>query len=214
MKLVGMLDSPYVRRVAICLDALGVPFEHEAVSVFSTFERFRSINPVVKAPTLVCDDGGILMDSSLILQYIEAGLGGRGSPLWSPDPVARTLQFRALGFALAGCEKAVQLVYETNLRPPEAQHEPWKARVRQQMHAAFTALERLTSPPPEGPVGSLDHALICTAVVWQFAQSQPAARLAPGPFTQLEALSRQCEALPLFRRWPPDGPGVPGSGGN
>jgi glutathione S-transferase len=60
MRLIGMLDSPYVRRVAISLEHLGVPFEHEAVSVFSTFEEFRGINPVVKAPTLVCDDGEVL----------------------------------------------------------------------------------------------------------------------------------------------------------
>ncbi len=85
MKLVGMLDSPYVRRVAISLDALDLAFEHESVSVFSTFERFREINPVVKAPTLICDDGGILMDSSLILQYIEAGRCGGHSPLWSSE---------------------------------------------------------------------------------------------------------------------------------
>lgn len=67
MLLIGMLDSPYVRRVAISLEYLNVPFEHKAVSVFSTFEEFQSINPVVKAPSLVCDDGEILMDSSLIL---------------------------------------------------------------------------------------------------------------------------------------------------
>lgn len=62
MKLIGMLDSPYVRRVAIALEALSVQFEHEAVSVFSTFEKFQAINPVVKAPTLVCDDGEVIMD--------------------------------------------------------------------------------------------------------------------------------------------------------
>lgn len=47
MKLVGMLDSPYVRRVAISLEAMGVPFEHAALSVFSDYEAFGAINPVV-----------------------------------------------------------------------------------------------------------------------------------------------------------------------
>jgi glutathione S-transferase len=51
MQLIGMLDSPYVRRVAISLQLLGLRFEHQSVSVFSTFEKFRSINPVVKAPS-------------------------------------------------------------------------------------------------------------------------------------------------------------------
>lgn len=210
MKLVGMLDSPYVRRVAVCLDALGVPFDHAPVSVFSTFERFRSINPVVKAPTLVCDDGGILMDSSLILQYIEAEHCNGRSPLWAAESGQRIRQFRTLGYALAGCEKAVQLVYETSLRPPPMQHEPWKARVRLQMRAAFDALEHLASTATSAPVEP-DHAGICQAVVWQFVQSQSAARLPPESFPHLEAHSQLCEASPLFRRWPPDGPGVPGT---
>lgn len=72
MKLVGMLDSPYVRRVAIALDLYGVDFEQQSLSVFSTFAEFARINPVVKAPTLVLDDGTVLMDSSLILDYFES----------------------------------------------------------------------------------------------------------------------------------------------
>ena len=56
MKLIGMLDSPYVRRVAISAKCLGIDLEHESVSVFRHFERFQQINPVVKAPTLIDDD--------------------------------------------------------------------------------------------------------------------------------------------------------------
>ena len=62
MQVIGMLDSPYVRRVAISLNLLGLPFEHRSISVFRAFEQFHSINPVVKAPTLVCDDGAVLID--------------------------------------------------------------------------------------------------------------------------------------------------------
>ena len=39
MRLIGMLDSPYVRRVAIALRLLEIPFEHDPLSVFSTFEQ-------------------------------------------------------------------------------------------------------------------------------------------------------------------------------
>ena len=66
MKLIGMLDSPYVRRVAISLKLMAIPFEHEAVSVFRHMDRFASINPLMKAPTFVCDDGTVLMDSCLL----------------------------------------------------------------------------------------------------------------------------------------------------
>ena len=37
MQLIGMLDSPYVRRVAISLKLLGLPFEHRSISVFRQF---------------------------------------------------------------------------------------------------------------------------------------------------------------------------------
>jgi len=40
VQLIGMLDSPYVRRVAISLQLLGVRFEHRCLSVFRTFEQF------------------------------------------------------------------------------------------------------------------------------------------------------------------------------
>ena len=141
MRLIGMLDSPYVRRVAISMEFLGVPFEHEAVSVFSTFQKFQSINPVVKAPSLVCDDGTVLMDSSLILQFVETTKAG-GRSLWSRSPEHMQQEMRAVGLALAACEKSVQIVYERNLRPVEAQYEPWLVRVKGQLLAAYAGLEQ------------------------------------------------------------------------
>jgi len=109
MRLIGMLDSPYVRRAAIALRLLDIPFEHDPLSVFRTFDQFSRINPVVKAPTLVCDDGTVLMDSGLIIDYAQA-LAGRG--LWPAALAARTRALRTTGLAMAACEKIVQIVYE------------------------------------------------------------------------------------------------------
>ena len=109
MRLIGMMDSPYVRRVAISLKFLGIPFTHEPLSVFSQFDGFAAVNPVVKAPTLVTDEGVVLMDSSLILEY-----AGRLTPPERQLMPRETLQFiraqRITGLALAACEKAVQIV--------------------------------------------------------------------------------------------------------
>jgi glutathione S-transferase len=58
--------------VALSLQLLGLPFSHRSLSVFSTFAQFQEINPVVKAPSLVCDDGMVQMDSTLILEWAEA----------------------------------------------------------------------------------------------------------------------------------------------
>ena len=45
MKLIGMLDSPYVRRVAISLQLLGLRFEHQSLSVFRGFDAVPADQP-------------------------------------------------------------------------------------------------------------------------------------------------------------------------
>lgn len=140
MRLIGMLDLPYVRRVAVSLRFMDLPFSHEAVSIFRHYEQFSAINPVVKAPTLVTDDGVTLMDSTLILDYAErlAPVDRRLVPAALPE-YARSQ--RQVGLALAACEKTVQIVYERTLRPVEKQHQPWIDRVQKQMLAAYRLLE-------------------------------------------------------------------------
>ena len=119
MRLVGRLDSPYVRRVAISLRMMKLPFEHEALSVFRDFEAFAAINPLVQAPTLRLEDGTVLMDSTLILEYLERICSPDLRLTPSPPDDFRVSQ-RLIGLALAACEKSVQIVYETNLRPPRS----------------------------------------------------------------------------------------------
>ena len=89
---------PYVRRTAISLRLLGIDFDHLPLSVFSTFDEFRAINPVVKAPTLVLDDGTVLMDSTLIIDYAEHASGRT----LMPDSLEQRRQATAvIGLALA-----------------------------------------------------------------------------------------------------------------
>jgi glutathione S-transferase len=206
MRLIGMLDSPYVRRVAISLELLGVPFTHEPVSVFSTFEQFRRINPVVKAPSVICDNGDVLMDSSLILQYIETTQ--TRATLWSADPERYQREMRCVGLALAACEKSVQIVYERNLRPKAAQYEPWMDRVRGQLLAAYTALDSEISAHPRCYATVHSQACITTAVVWQFTQSMLATVVPAKEHPAIDALATRMETTSQFRKFPPVGPGV------
>lgn len=208
MRLIGMLDSPYVRRVAISLEFLGVTFLHESVSVFSTFEKFQGINPVVKAPTLVCEDGTVLMDSTLILHFVEATQANACS-LWSKNPELLQQEMRAVGLALAACEKSVQMVYERNLRPVEAQYEPWLARIRGQLLAAYAGLEEEIQLRPWVFAQSKSQAAITSAIAWQFTQSMLAALVPASDYPGLLELSERMEDMPEFLKYPPDGPGVP-----
>ena len=143
MKLIGMLDSPYVRRVAVSLQFLGLRFEHQSLSVFSTFEEFSLINPVVKAPSLVCDNGQVLMDSSLIIDFAEtlSAQKLRHRSLMPMNPAERQQALRVIGLALAACDKCVQIFYEQKLRPAETRHQPWLSRITGQLLAACDALE-------------------------------------------------------------------------
>ena len=46
MLLIGMFDSPYVRRVAITLKLLEIPFDHGNWSVGADFDRIREYSPL------------------------------------------------------------------------------------------------------------------------------------------------------------------------
>ena len=196
MQLVGMLDSPYVRRTAVSLRLLGIAFEHRSLSVFSTFDRFQAINPVVKAPTLVLDDGAVLMDSTLIVEYAEF-LAGRS--LWPADAAPRLRALRLTGLALAACEKTVQIVYERKLRPAEKLHQPWMDRVQAQLAAAYSALEgELAAEPLSASEEAMTQAGISTAVAWAFTQLMTPDAISPTDFPVLAAYSAQAERLPVF----------------
>lgn len=201
MQLIGMLDSPYVRRVAISLQLLGLRFEHQSISVFRAFAQFQKINPVVKAPTLVCDDGEVLMDSTLILEYAQAIARPRSLMPTQLQEFQRTL--RIIGLALAACEKSVQIVYEHGLRPPEKLHVPWIERVTGQLLAAYGALEEeLARRPLADTSSTITQAGVSTAVAWHFTQQMLPAVVSATNFPCIVAFSAKAEALPEFRAAP------------
>lgn len=202
MKLIGMLDSPFVRRVAISMRLLGLPFEHAAISVFRGFDAFQQINPVVKAPTLICDDGSVLMDSTLMLVYAEA-LAGRSLMPAQPAELAREL--RLIGLALAACEKTAQIVYERGLRPAEKRHQPWVDRVSGQLLAAYRELDaELGRAALDASEAGLRQSGITVGVAWTFTQSLLPEVVPADGFPHLVAHAAAVEALPVFRAIPCD----------
>jgi len=197
MQLIGMLDSPYVRRVAISLQLMHLDFEHRPLSVFRTFEQFSAINPVVKAPTLVCDDGTVLMDSTLILAYAEAISPARSLVPRTLDGLLHDLRITSL--ALAACEKSVQIIYEHDLRPTEKVHEPWIVRVSGQLLAALGALEAefvLHKQPVTS--STITQGGISAAVTWHFAQQMIPDVVRSAHCPTIAAFSAQAETLPEF----------------
>ena len=199
-----MLDSPYVRRCAVSMKLMGVAFEHQAVSVFRHMERFRAINPVIKAPSFVCDDGTVLMDSTLILDYLE-NCAAPGKRLMPAGGAARQEALRLTGLALAACEKCVQIVYEKEQRPEEKRHDPWLERVAAQANAAFDELERSVARSRPWLQGDRPNAAdVIVACAWRFGQFYKLQEVAAGKYPALVAYSQRAEALPEFSSTPLD----------
>lgn len=199
IKLIGMMDSPYVRRVAISLELYGVEFESHPLSVFSSFDAFSRINPAVKAPTLLLDNGIRLMDSSLILAYFE----GQASParkLLPVDPLAQASDLQTLGFILAAGEKAVQNVYEHNLRPAEKQHNPWIERITIQLLAACREWNTLLEN--RSAVAVPDQVAVTSTVIWTFIQSMIPHVVYAGDFNHIQSAAELYEAHSAFKKHP------------
>lgn len=203
MQLIGLLDSPYVRRTAISLHLLGIPFEHKPLSVFRDFDALRAINPLVKAPTFVCDDGTQLVDSTLIIDYAETLAGRRLMP-GAPEPHRRALRW--IGVALVVCEKAVQVYYE-HKRNENRQDPDWIARVSGQLQSACTLLEQeLSGARADAWLfgDSLTQADVTLAVAWSFAQLVAAEVVPTADYPKLAEFAARAERLPEFVAFPVD----------
>jgi len=197
-----MLDSPFVRRVAVTMRLLGIEYEHRPLSVLKTYDEFRTVNPLVKVPTLVCDDGEMLIDSTLIISHVEA-LAGRSLLPEGDDERRRALQL--IGVALVAMEKVAQRIYELKMRPEERQHEPWLARLVEQLHSALDWLEQAVVPlgADEWFFGDeLTQADITIAIAWRFAVYAAPTEARADEHPGLAAFSKRAEALPEFLACP------------
>jgi glutathione S-transferase len=200
MQLVGQLDSPFVRRVAISARLLGIQLDRNPLSIFSSYDEFRQLNPLAKVPTLVCDDSTQLVDSTLIIDYLESM---SGTSLLPRQPDQRQLALRYVGIALVAMEKAVQLIYELKQRPAQIQYEPWINRVSEQLVSAVVLMAQSLGDGQSWLVDeTLTQADISTAVAWAFIQhAHP--ELAPAEqYPGLAGFSLRAESLPAFRAYP------------
>lgn len=199
MKLIGMLDSPYVRRVAISMQLLGIEFEHQALSVFRDFDQFQAINPTVKAPTLICDNGKVLIDSSLILNYLDSISAGKRTLM--PHSISEYQSaLRVVGLALTACDKSVQLVYEQMLRPKDKQHQAWIDRVRQQLTDCYSLLEQELKQATLGARSdNIRQTGITTACAWYFTQNMLPGVISSLDFPLLATYSDKVERLQEFQ---------------
>jgi glutathione S-transferase len=207
MQLIGMFDSPYVRRVAVTLRHLGLPFEHRNWSVGTDFERIRVLSPLGRVPVLVAEDGAVLVDSAAILDALDDWVGPERA-LLPASGVARREALRLISLATGAGEKARDVLYERMVRPAEKYHEPWVTRCREQMHGALGLID--ASCRERGPDAwlvddRLTQADISVACIATFLDDALGLFGGDPPYPALQAHVERCEALPAFRstrlRW-------------
>jgi len=197
MILVGQYDSPFVRRVAVSLHVLQLPFTRNPISVFGDAEAMRAINPLGRIPSLVLDDGEVLIDSAAILDHLDEVVGPARA-LLPPSGAPRRAALRISALACGAVDKVVAIVYDRALRPPEKQHAPWQQRCAVQLATALAALE---TAAPAGWWGGQQpgQADITVGCALGYLRLRLAEAFAPGRYPALERLAAACEDVPAFR---------------
>ena len=195
-----MFDSPFVRRVAVSMKLLWVPFEHRNWSIGKDFELIRQFNPLGRVPTLVQPDGEALFESAAILDYLDEQVGPDRALLpRSGEPRRESL--RIIAAAIGAAEKGVSQVYESAFRPPEKRYRPWVERCHTQMHAALAQLDRACqSRNSDWLIGSsLSQADVTSTCVYTFLSDALGINRDGIAYQGLSALAERCEAMPEFR---------------
>jgi glutathione S-transferase len=199
MILIGMFDSPFVRRVAISLSLLDLPFEHRDWSVGKDAELIRAYNPLGRVPVLVLDDGEALIESAMILDHLDEQVGP-GRALLSARGQARRHALKLIALALGAVEKGLQIVVERVFRPEDLRHAPWVERCARQVDGALAALEAAVAPVGDAwlggdRIGQVDITLGCV-----LTYLRDAARFDLARYPALAARSARYEAMPVFQR--------------
>lgn len=198
MILIGQYDSPFVRRVGIALTLYGLPFEHRPWSTFSEADKIRPYNPLTRVPTLVLDDGEVLIESHAMLDYLDS-LAPAGHAMFPEDEPARRRAIKVASLATGLAEKAVSLFYEKRLHTEVS--EVWVARCRAQITAVLAVLEAdRAARTSEFWFGTrMGHADIAVACGLRFVTEAHAGLIDMKAFPALSAHCAKLEALPSFQ---------------
>lgn len=198
MILIGQYDSPFVRRVAIALQIYGLPYEHRPWSTFGDAELIARYNPLRRVPTLVLDSDEALIESVVILDYLDELVGPEKALIPNSGP-ARRQALRICALATGLNDKSVSLVYERVLHRETSP--VWIERCEAQIQSVLDTLEAdLRSRALAYWFGkTLGHADIAVACAIRFLREAHPKLFHPERWPSLAAHAAQCEALAPFQ---------------
>ena len=198
MFLIGQYDSPFVRRVALALRFYGLPFEHRPWSTFGDADKIAPYNPLRRVPTLLLDDGEVLIESTAILDHLDERVGPSWAMIAENGPRRReALKICALATGLG--DKAVSLVYERLLHREKS--DIWMKRCETQIAGVLDALEadRVRRQSTFWFGDQIGHADVAVACVIRFTREAHPGVFDARRWPTLAAHAERCEALPPFQ---------------
>ncbi|HVK74566.1 MAG TPA: glutathione S-transferase family protein [Kofleriaceae bacterium] len=198
MILIGQYDSPFVRRVGVALRLYDLPFTHEPWSTFGDADKIRAYNPLLRVPTLVLDDGTALVDSHVILDYLDHLVPAERAMFPTAEP-ARHRALRVAAMATGVGDKAVSMFYERRLHATPS--DVWIERCRAQIRATLAILEgeRAASATDYWFGDRIGHADVAVAAVLRFVAEAHPGLVPAAEIPALAADAARLEALPVFQ---------------
>ncbi|MFT4077263.1 MAG: glutathione S-transferase family protein [Asticcacaulis sp.] len=200
MILIGQYDSPYVRRVGIALTLYGHAFEHRPWSTFGDGDKIEPFNPLRRVPTLVLDNGEIIIESAYVLDWLDeqARAADETAPLIAASGPDRQKALYYIALTTGFSDKAIALFYEQVLHREKSP--VWLERCQTQIGAVLDVLEKIRAGAKRQWLlgGDMTHADIALACSLRHAREAHQAI----DFTKWPALafhSAQCEQMEVFR---------------
>ena len=199
--LYGRHASPFVRRIAVTLRLYGIAYRHEPLMPFGPDKaKLAQFNPIARVPALRLADGEMLIDSAVILDYVD-GLAGPDRARTPAAGRARRRVLTLLAVAHGANEKLVLSLYERHFRPRETWHRPWLDTCDKQVRDGFVWLnDAFAGPWFTGE--AMSQADITVAVFWLFARGKRPNFMAGLGCGKLEELATGCRPRRPFGRRP------------
>ena len=157
--------SPFGRKVKLAMSILGLDSQVtiEKADPTDAGDSIRKQNPLGKIPALIVEDGTVLYDSPVILEYLDHRAGGGKIVPQEPNGRFAALTLQALCDGIL--DACILLVYEGRWRPVE-KHEPkWIDHQTGKVERAFAVLE--ANPPALTAVPDVGQITLACALGYQ-----------------------------------------------
>ncbi len=140
MKLIIAKPSPYARKARVALIEKGIAFETIVENPWLPDTTIANANPLGKIPALVLDDGRVIHDSKVIVEYLETL---NVPPALIPSLPDLRITHKQIEVIADGISDAIVLIRLEGTRPAAMQSADWVGRQRKKIEAGVAELSRL-----------------------------------------------------------------------